>query len=51
MLSGARMHVCHLSGVEMLSGRLISSNCVYGALRQRLADKGKEKKNSGGLYI
>lgn len=38
MLSGMNVYVCaHAycqSGVKMLSGRLISSNCVYGPLRQ-----------------
>lgn len=47
MLSGVCMHVCFLSGVKMLSGGLISSNCVYGPLRQGVADRqecNKEKK-------
>lgn len=39
MLSGVCVRVCCLNRVKMLSGRLISSNCVYGPLREGLADR------------
>lgn len=45
------MHVCRLSGVEMLSGGLIACNCVYGALKQRLVDRRKEKKTAIGAFM
>lgn len=51
MLSSACVHVCRLSGVEMLSGGLIGCNCVYGALRQRLVDGRKGKKTAMGAFM